>query len=306
MTIEIRAASGYADLERWVETRNEVAPDDPDDAGMMALVRASELGHVNLLALRRRRGGGHRAARRRPELARVEPSLRRGDGAGRTPRPRGRHGADARALRHGFAGSARKACTSRPAPTTPTRWPTSSGAASSSSRAAQARARARRPRDPRATADGRLRARAGSRTGPTSSLGSTRWPSQTYPELGGTVAKQAATLPRVAGLRARRSAARVRPDARSRSPADEVVGFATLLRVLDGRCVEHRMTIVLARLAKARRRDDAAPRSGRRGEARGIRDRARVGAKRAHGERVRHEGRLHPAGRDIDFRGPLQ
>jgi len=51
MTIEIKAASGYADLERWVETRNEVAPDDPDDPAMMALVRASELGHVNLLAL---------------------------------------------------------------------------------------------------------------------------------------------------------------------------------------------------------------------------------------------------------------
>jgi GNAT superfamily N-acetyltransferase len=50
MTIEIRPVSGYADLERWVAVRNEVAPDDPDDPTMMALVRASELGHVNLLA----------------------------------------------------------------------------------------------------------------------------------------------------------------------------------------------------------------------------------------------------------------
>jgi GNAT superfamily N-acetyltransferase len=50
VAIEIRSASGYADLERWVALRNEVVPDDPDDPAMMALVRASELGHVNLLA----------------------------------------------------------------------------------------------------------------------------------------------------------------------------------------------------------------------------------------------------------------
>ena len=50
MTVEIRAASGYADLERWVALRNEVAPDDPDDPAMMALVRATEIEHVNLLA----------------------------------------------------------------------------------------------------------------------------------------------------------------------------------------------------------------------------------------------------------------
>lgn len=50
MAIEIRPVSGYADLERWVEARNEVLPDDPDSAEMMALVRASELDHVDLLA----------------------------------------------------------------------------------------------------------------------------------------------------------------------------------------------------------------------------------------------------------------
>jgi hypothetical protein len=27
---------GYADLQRWVAVRNEVAPDNPDDPGMMA------------------------------------------------------------------------------------------------------------------------------------------------------------------------------------------------------------------------------------------------------------------------------
>ena len=50
MTVEIRPVSGYAELERWVEARNEVLPDDPDSAQMMALVRASELDHVDLLA----------------------------------------------------------------------------------------------------------------------------------------------------------------------------------------------------------------------------------------------------------------
>jgi GNAT superfamily N-acetyltransferase len=51
MAIEIKPVSGYADLEQWTATRNEVAPDDPDDPAMMALVRATEVGHVNLLAL---------------------------------------------------------------------------------------------------------------------------------------------------------------------------------------------------------------------------------------------------------------
>jgi GNAT superfamily N-acetyltransferase len=51
VTIEIRPASGFEELQRWVEARNEVVPDDPDDATMMALLRASLLEHVNLLAL---------------------------------------------------------------------------------------------------------------------------------------------------------------------------------------------------------------------------------------------------------------
>jgi mycothiol synthase len=50
VTIEIRTVSGYDELERWVEARNEVLPDDPDSAQMMALVRASELDHVDLVA----------------------------------------------------------------------------------------------------------------------------------------------------------------------------------------------------------------------------------------------------------------
>lgn len=50
MTFEIRVVSGYSDLECWVDARNEVLPDDPDSAQMMALVRANELDHVDLLA----------------------------------------------------------------------------------------------------------------------------------------------------------------------------------------------------------------------------------------------------------------
>ena len=49
--IEIRPVLGLADLERWVALRNEVFPDDPEHVEMMVLVRASELDHVDLLAL---------------------------------------------------------------------------------------------------------------------------------------------------------------------------------------------------------------------------------------------------------------
>jgi GNAT superfamily N-acetyltransferase len=50
MAIEIKPVSGYAELERWVAARNRVYPDDADSPEMMALVRASELEHVDLLA----------------------------------------------------------------------------------------------------------------------------------------------------------------------------------------------------------------------------------------------------------------
>jgi mycothiol synthase len=51
VTLEIRPVTGYAALETWVAARNEVLSDDPDSPEMMALVRASELDHVDLLAL---------------------------------------------------------------------------------------------------------------------------------------------------------------------------------------------------------------------------------------------------------------
>ena len=51
MEIEIRPVSGYDDLERWVAARNEAVPDDPQNTVMMALVRASELSRLDLLAV---------------------------------------------------------------------------------------------------------------------------------------------------------------------------------------------------------------------------------------------------------------
>jgi GNAT superfamily N-acetyltransferase len=50
-TIEVRAVSGYDDLLRWVQVRNEVSPEDPEDPDLMAFIRASETEHVDLLAL---------------------------------------------------------------------------------------------------------------------------------------------------------------------------------------------------------------------------------------------------------------
>jgi GNAT superfamily N-acetyltransferase len=49
--IEIRPVSGYDDLERWVAARNEAVPDDPQNTVMMALVRASELSRLDLVAV---------------------------------------------------------------------------------------------------------------------------------------------------------------------------------------------------------------------------------------------------------------
>lgn len=50
MPIDVRQVSGYEDLERWVALRNQAMPDDPENAQMMALIRATELDHVDLLA----------------------------------------------------------------------------------------------------------------------------------------------------------------------------------------------------------------------------------------------------------------
>lgn len=50
MAIEVRQVLGYEDLGRWVETRNEIGP-DASTVEMTALLRATELDHVDLIAL---------------------------------------------------------------------------------------------------------------------------------------------------------------------------------------------------------------------------------------------------------------
>jgi GNAT superfamily N-acetyltransferase len=50
-TVEIHSVSGYDDLARWVRLRNEVEPDEPEDPERMALVRANEPDHLDLIAL---------------------------------------------------------------------------------------------------------------------------------------------------------------------------------------------------------------------------------------------------------------
>src|SRR5262249_26656546 len=49
VAFDIRHVTGYGELERWVAARNEVIRDDPVSANRMALIRASELGRVDLL-----------------------------------------------------------------------------------------------------------------------------------------------------------------------------------------------------------------------------------------------------------------
>lgn len=50
MAIEVRQVLGYEDLGRWVETRNETGP-DVSTVEMTALLRATELDHIDLIAL---------------------------------------------------------------------------------------------------------------------------------------------------------------------------------------------------------------------------------------------------------------
>jgi ribosomal protein S18 acetylase RimI-like enzyme len=49
--MEIRAVSGYDDLKRWVNARNSVRPDDGWTPEMLALLRATEVDRVDLMAL---------------------------------------------------------------------------------------------------------------------------------------------------------------------------------------------------------------------------------------------------------------
>jgi GNAT superfamily N-acetyltransferase len=89
VAIEIREVTGYAELERWVATRDDAWP-DVTTVEMTALVRATELSHVDLLALVDGRpvgtaflsGDPRSVESRRPYVEVTVPEAERGRGVG--------------------------------------------------------------------------------------------------------------------------------------------------------------------------------------------------------------------------------
>jgi GNAT superfamily N-acetyltransferase len=105
MAIEVRQVLGYEDLGRWVETRNEIGP-DVSTVEMTALLRATELDHVDLIALDDGEpvgtafisGDPRSVQSRRPYVEMTVPHRHRGRGVGSALLAAiGRH---ARALRY--------------------------------------------------------------------------------------------------------------------------------------------------------------------------------------------------------------
>ena len=89
MAIEVRQVLGYEDLGRWVETRNEIGP-DVSTVEMTALLRATELDHVDLIALEDGNpvgtafisGDPRSVQSRRPYVEVTVPHRQRGRGVG--------------------------------------------------------------------------------------------------------------------------------------------------------------------------------------------------------------------------------
>lgn len=243
MAIEIRTVSGYGDLERWAATRNEVVPDDPDDPAMMALVRASELDHVNLLAYEGDEvvGTGMLAADPKsvesshPYVEVMVPDRHRGHGVGTAlltelserVRRLGKEGLHVEAREHdaysveylrrrGFVEQDR-------------------------ADHLVLELDAREPREPRSP-EGVSVVWLADRPDLVHAMFAVA--AETYPELGGPVSKQAGTLndwqvyelsdPRIALELAAVAVA-----------GDDVVGFGTLLRIGDDKVGVHRITVVL-------------------------------------------------------------
>jgi GNAT superfamily N-acetyltransferase len=50
VAIEIRSVSGIEELERWVAVHNAIRPDDPESTHQKVLIRAEEIDHLDLLA----------------------------------------------------------------------------------------------------------------------------------------------------------------------------------------------------------------------------------------------------------------
>jgi mycothiol synthase len=304
MAIEIKAVSGYADLERWVAARNQVFPDDPDSAQMMALVRANELEHVDLLACEGDEvvGTGMLAGdpssldSGHPYVELTVGARHRGRGVGSTllrdlserARRLGKQGVECEARAHddysvaflerrGFVETGRAAKyvldlagydDAEPAPP-----------------------------------DGIELALLSDR--PDLLQGMYEVAKATYPEIGGYQSQQARSFHewQLYQLGSPRAALDMTPIALA---GDEVVGFATLTRGLDGRSVEHRMAVVLpqwrrrgiatallrAQVAAAKREGFETVIAWGRGEHRGS----------VYGTRIGFAAR----GETIAFRGPLQ
>jgi GNAT superfamily N-acetyltransferase len=89
MAIEVRQVLGYEDLGRWVSTRNEIGP-DVSTVEMTALLRATELDHVDLIALEDGNpvgtafisGDPRSVQSRRPYVEVTVPHRHRGHGVG--------------------------------------------------------------------------------------------------------------------------------------------------------------------------------------------------------------------------------
>jgi GNAT superfamily N-acetyltransferase len=105
VAIEVRQVLGYDDLGRWVATRNETGP-DVSTVEMTALLRATELDHVDLIALEDDEpvgtafisGDPRSVQSRRPYVEVTVPQRHRGRGVGTALLAAvGRH---ARALRY--------------------------------------------------------------------------------------------------------------------------------------------------------------------------------------------------------------
>ena len=89
MAIEVRQVLGYDDLSRWVATRDEIGP-DVATVEMTALLRATEVEHVDLLALEDGEpvgtafisGDPRSAESRKPYIEVSVPDRHRGKGVG--------------------------------------------------------------------------------------------------------------------------------------------------------------------------------------------------------------------------------
>ena len=243
MGIEIRAVSGYDQLQQWVEARNEVFPDDPDSAEMLALVRASELQHVDLLAYADGEVVGTGMLAGDPQSVEsahpyVEVTVRE------VHRGRGVGTALFRALseRVHTLGKDAIQCESRGHDDYSLGFLQRRGFVETGRSAKYVLDLARYDAADAAPPQGIELVMLGDR--PDLVRGMYDVAKLTYPEAGGYQAKQAESFHewQLYELGSPRIAFDMTPLALA---GDDVIGFATLLRDLDGRSAEHRMAVVL-------------------------------------------------------------